>query len=149
MNNLLLLFITLTLIFPTITFIVTNNWITSAIVLVMTGVYLFLYAYPKVNKMLGRNKKFHSCYTFINSFIIALSVKGSLLSAFETTNGVMDQEYMTVIDGLSNLGEEGKEDQFRSGSCVGTVVCRDSCLRAEHGGGVHVPHGSVPGAVRQ
>ena len=113
MNNLLLLFITLTLTFPTVTFIATNNWITSVIVLVMTGVYLFLYAYPKVNKMLGRNKKFHSCYTFINSFIIALSVKGSLLSAFETTNGVMDQEYMTVIDGLSNLGEEERLDYLK------------------------------------
>ena len=113
MNNLLLLFITLTLTFPTVTFIATNNWITSAIVLVMTGVYLFLYAYPKVNKMLERNKKFHSCYTFINSFIIALSVKGSLISAFETTNGVMDQEYMTVIDGISNLAEEERLDYLK------------------------------------
>ena len=113
MNNILLLFITITISFPTITFIATNNWITSSIVLVMTGLYLFLYAYPKVKKMMERNKRFHSCYTFINSFIIALSVKGSLLSAFDTTNGVMDQDYISVIDGISNLGEEERLDYLK------------------------------------
>ena len=113
MNTVLILFITLSLIFPTITYVVTNNWISTAVVLLATALYLFLYAYPKVKKLLKRNEMFHSCYTFINSFIITLSTNSSLLNALESTKLVMDKEYVTVIDGLTNLTEMERIDYLK------------------------------------
>ena len=113
MNNILILFIIFTVIFPSITYIVTENFITTGIVLVATGLYLFLYAYPRVNKMIERNKRFHSCYTFINTFIISIATKGSLPAAFESTRLVMDKEYITYIDGLTSYKEEDKLDYLK------------------------------------
>ena len=113
MNNTLILFVIFAVLFPSITYIVTENFISTGIVLVITGLYLFLYAYQRVNKMLDRNKKFHSCYTFINSFIISIATKGSLMAAFESSRLVMDKEYITYIDGLTSYNEEEKLDYLK------------------------------------
>ena len=113
MNNILILFITLTIVFPSITYVTTNNWISTSVVLLVTGLYLFLYAYPKVKKVLKRNELFHSCYTFINSFIISLSTNSSLLSALDSTKLTMDKEYVTIIDGLTNLNEMERIDYLK------------------------------------
>ena len=113
MNNILILFIIFTVTFPSITYIVTENFISTGIVLVATGLYLFLYAYPRVNKMIERNRRFHSCYTFINAFIISIATKGSLIAAFEATRLVRDKEYITYIDGLTSYKEEDKLDYLK------------------------------------
>lgn len=113
MNNILILFIIFTVVFPSITYVVTENFISTGIVLVATGLYLFLYAYPRVKKMIERNKRFHSCYTFINTFIISIATKGSLIAAFEATRLVMDKEYITYIDGLTSYKEEDKLDYLK------------------------------------
>lgn len=113
MNSVLIFFIILTITFPTITYVSTNSWISSSIVLVISALYFFLYAYQKVLKMNKRNKKFHSCYSFINSFIISLGVKGSLLAAFESSKLTMDQDYNKLVEGLSNLNEEERLDYLK------------------------------------
>ena len=113
MNSILILFIILTIAFPSITYIVTNNLISTLIVMLITGLYLFLYAYPHIQKSIKRNKSFHSCYSFINTYIISLSVNGSLLAAFESTKLTMDLEEKQVIDGLSNLSELEKLDYLK------------------------------------
>ena len=113
MNSLLILFITISVILPTISYVATDNFISAAIVLVVTALYLFLYAYQKVKMMMEENKKFHSCYTFINSFIISLSVNGSLLQSLESTKLLMDKEYSNIIDGLSNLNEMERLDYLK------------------------------------
>lgn len=113
MNNILIFFIVLTIIFPSITYVVTTNWISTSIVLVISALYFFLYAYQKVTKSNVRNKRFHSCYSFINSFIISLGVKGSLLSAFESSKLTMDQDYLEIVNGLSNLKEEERLDYLK------------------------------------
>lgn len=113
MSSILILFIILTIAFPSITYIVTNNHISTLIVMLITGLYLFLYAYPHIQKSIKRNKSFHSCYTFINTYIISLSVNGSLLAAFESTKLSMNEEYKEVINGLTNLSELEKLDYLK------------------------------------
>ena len=113
MNSYLILFIIITVICPSITYVVTMNFISSSTVLLLTGLYLFLYAYPKLKKMSEENKGFHSCYSFINSYIISLSVKGSLLAAFESTKLLMDSSYVEITSGISNLNEEERLDYLK------------------------------------
>ena len=113
MNSILIFFIIISVAFPTVTYIVTDNWISSLVVLLATVLYLFLYAYPKLKKIIKTNKNFHSCYSFINTFITSISVKGSLLSAFDSTRLIMDEEYRVIIDGLSNLNELERLDYLK------------------------------------
>ena len=113
MNSVLIFFIILSIMFSTITYVSTSSWISSSIVLVISVIYFFLYAYQKVMKVSKRNKRFHSCYSFINSFIISLGVKGSLLGAFESSRLTMDKEYISIVDGLANLKEEERLDYLK------------------------------------
>lgn len=108
-----MLFLILSIVFPSISYVVTNNWISSLVVLLLTALYLFLFAYPKIKKTLTRNHAFHSCYSFINTYIVNLSVNGSLLASFESTRLIMDHEYVELIDGLSNLNELEKLDYLK------------------------------------
>lgn len=113
MNSYLIFFIILSVVFPSITYIVTMNFISTGVVLLLTALYLFLYAYPKLKKMLEENRGFHSCFSFINSYIISLSVKGSLLGAFESTKLLMDKDYQDMTSGISNLNEEERLDYLK------------------------------------
>ena len=63
-------------------------------------------ANKKLSKYVDLSHRFHSCYTFINSFIVSLSIKGSLIAAFDYVKLSMDKEYNSLIDGLANLKEE-------------------------------------------
>ena len=113
MSNIKILFIVLSIVFPLITYVACNNFIAPIIVLVLTALYLFLYAYPYIKKMINRNKRFHSCYSFINTFIISISTKGSLPAAFEASKLVMDKGYIDIIDGLTTHNEEEKLDYLK------------------------------------
>ena len=113
MNIVLILFIMLTTVLPAVTYLVTDNIISTILVLIFLGLYLFLYAYPKLKKMSKNTKGFHSCYTFINTFIVSLSIKGSLPASFESTRLLMDDEYRLLVDGLDNLAEEEKLDYLK------------------------------------
>ena len=113
MNSLLILFFIISIVISIVCYIVTNSWIPALIVLLASTLYFYLYAYPKIKKHITKNKSFHSCYTFINTFIISLSVKGSLLASFEATRLSMDQDYLTIIDGLTNLKEEERLDYLK------------------------------------
>ncbi len=113
MNSIFIFFSIVSIIFPILCFVVTNNIISSAIVLLATCLYLFAFAYPKIKQIAETNKRFHSCYSFINSYIVSISVQGSLLAAFEATKITMDKDYIEIIEGISNLKEEERLDYLK------------------------------------
>lgn len=113
MKNVSLLFIALILVFTVLCYVVTNNFISSGVVLVFTSLYLFLYANQKIKSIDVYLKRFHSCYSFINTYIISISVQGSLLAAFDSTKITMDKGYIDIVNGISNLNEEERLDYLK------------------------------------
>lgn len=113
MNSITMLFISLSILISGVTFISTNNIISTLIVLLISILYFFLIAYKHVKKYIISSHRFHSCYTFINSFLVSLSIKGSLVAAFEYVKLNMDKEYNTIVDGISHLKEDEKLDYLK------------------------------------
>lgn len=94
-------------------YLATESILCSAIVLILSLVYFLFIGYPKLTKYAVTSKRFHSCYTFINSFIVSLSIKGSILSAFDYVKLNMDREYLDIADGLTTLNEEEKLEYLK------------------------------------
>ncbi|MCX5775675.1 MAG: hypothetical protein NTV44_04880 [Firmicutes bacterium] len=87
----------------------TDSWFISGIISAIIFAYLFFY----VDKILSSHrihiKKRHECYQFINSFIIAISVKKTVGAALETITdqfgGALKEELQSVehLDSLDTL----------------------------------------------
>ena len=110
MNSFDTLFIILALILTSITYVSTSSYLSSGVVLLVTLLYFYLFARNKINLYILRSKRFHSCYTFINSFLVSLSIKGSLIAAFDSVKLNMDKEYLTLYEGILALNDEEKLD---------------------------------------
>ena len=108
MGKFYVLFLIITGIFTAVTYIGTSSYISSVIVLVLSFIYFFFIASRKIKQYLKSSSRFHSCYTFINSFIVSLSIKGSLFSAFESVKINMDKDYLSIYAGISTLHDDKK-----------------------------------------
>lgn len=113
MNSFIILFSILSIIFGIVSFVATDNIISTLIVVTLSLLYFFLFALPKIKKVMKENTRFHSCYTFINSFIISLSVKPSLLTAFSNVTHLVDKESRETLEGIVNLKEEERLDYLK------------------------------------
>lgn len=94
-------------------YLATENILCSAVVLITSLAYFLFIGYPKLKKYAETSKRFHSCYTFINSFIVSLSIKGSIVSAFDYVKLNMDKEYLDIADGLASMNEEEKLEYLK------------------------------------
>ena len=102
------LFLVIIVIFTVTCYIGTSSIISSMIVAIFSFIYFFFIAAKRIRKYLKSSSRFHSCYTFINSFIVSLSIKGSLLSAFESVRINMDKEYLSLYEGITTMHDERK-----------------------------------------
>jgi hypothetical protein len=82
-NSTLFLLLIIALISGIIAYFATNNIFIAVGVLLVYSLYLFLANKLLLIKYHDNVSKIHECFDFINSFIISLSVKNSLLEAFE------------------------------------------------------------------
>ena len=93
-------------------FLVTNLFYIPIIIMVLYLAYYFLYMRKRIFRYLNRVETIHACYSFINSFIISMSVKDSYDEAYlnglrfapksmlEETNEI---ENMTIIERIKFL----------------------------------------------
>ena len=58
--------------------------------------------------------RFKSCYNFINSFIISLSIKSTIPGAFESTLLTIDDEIKEEIEGISHMNDLEKLNYLKS-----------------------------------
>lgn len=114
MNNTVILFIIFSLLFGAVTFVSTNSLLCSGGVILISLLYFLFIAQKILKSYFLKSRRFHSCYTFINSFIISLSIKGSLMSAFDYVKLSMDKEYLSLVDGIASLKDEEKLDYLKS-----------------------------------
>lgn len=108
MNSVLIIGIIVSLFFGVVTFISTNNFIFAIIALALSTLYFVLIAMPKLKKSSLKVERFHSCYSFINTFVISLSIKGSIKSALDSTLENMSDDFHKNVQGLEEFNESDK-----------------------------------------
>lgn len=137
-NNIFLLGLVLGASFGAVTYYATSSLICGLIVLSLTIIYFFFVLNSIYSKYKIKVARFHECYLFINNFIISLSIKSSLIGAFESvtasvSEGMNKELYkirdMKEIDKLNYLVSYFKFDDYR-------LFCDVISLWLEEGGNI-------------
>ena len=106
--NFIIVGIIVSLVFAGITFIATQNVLSSFLILMTTLMFFVLIARRLINKNQLKIHRYHQCFQFINTFIISLNVKGSLSSAIQSAYDVSESGTREIIDSIKELNEEEK-----------------------------------------
>ena len=106
--NFLLLGVLISFAFAGLIFIASENVISTILILLITLLFFVLLIKRQIDKYQEKTRRYHQCYQFINSYLISLSIKGSLSAARESSYGTADKGTREVIDSIKDLDEEEK-----------------------------------------
>ena len=106
--NFLLLGVLVSFAFAGLIFIASENIISTISILLITLLFFVLLIKRQIDKYQEKTRRYHQCYQFINSYLISLSIKGSLSAARESSYGTADKGTREVIDSIKDLDEEEK-----------------------------------------
>ncbi len=103
MSSFLLISIVISVVIGVITFLASNNYIIAIIALVIYLLYFLIFARKIFNKYQTKIVRFYECYHFINTFIVSLSIKSSLSSAYETAILTIDKEHVKELETIDSF----------------------------------------------
>lgn len=107
-------FISISLVLSIICYLTTANIIFAVLVLVLFSLYYFLFARKYFKKYLSVIRRVHSCYFFINSFIVTMSVKESYEEGYNSGLRINDQQLHLYAKELVDLSDYEKVKYLRS-----------------------------------
>ena len=106
-------FLFVAILFAVVTYISTMSLIPSLIVGFLSFSLLCLFCLRNLNRYKLITSRFHSCYRFINNFIISLSVKNTIAAALESVVDTMDEEFKKEFNEISHLNDFEKIQYLR------------------------------------
>ena len=106
--NFLLIGVIVSFAFAGLIFIASENVISTISIFMITLLFFVLLIKRQIDKYQEKTRRYHQCYQFINSYLISLSIKGSLSAARESSYGTADKATREVIDSIKDLDEEEK-----------------------------------------
>ncbi len=112
MNSVLTIGIIISVILGVTSFVASNNFIIAIAVLVISILYFVFIARPLINKYETKIKRFDECYHFINTFIVSLSIKGSVTSSYESSIQVMPESFISSIENIETFSQQDKLDHI-------------------------------------
>lgn len=110
----ILIYFLISIILAFSSYIIAQNFIISGLILAIYLIYFFGYFDSYYKKNIFISKRYTECYNFINTFIISLSIKGTLLSSLEAcelnrsatlTEALKKIEHMGIEERLIYLGK--------------------------------------------
>lgn len=109
MNPTLISFI-VSLIVGAFAYLSSGNIIVSIALFLLFISYGIMYARPIITKHLESICRTHECHNFINTFLLSLSIRGSLIDAYE--NGILNarREFQDEISSLETLAVRDRID---------------------------------------
>ena len=96
------------IIFAGIAFLTSNSFIVMGIVLLTSILYFIFFFCKRSFRYELKCQRFSSCYQFIDSFILALSVKETISGAMESVVPLMDKRFQDEVSGLEHLSDQEK-----------------------------------------
>ncbi len=108
MNQIITIEIVISLIFGVASFVATNNYIVGIICFVLTILYFLIVARALFKKYLVKINRFRECYHFINNFIVSLSIKGTISSAYDSTVSSMPDTFINSIENIESFSQKDK-----------------------------------------
>lgn len=107
-------FVILSLVTGVVCFLTTSNLYFAIGILLIFILYFFIFQYKKFNKYYSLVRRVHSCYFFINSFVVTLSVKESYEEGYKSGLRVQDAKLHLYANELSELNDYEKVKYLRN-----------------------------------
>lgn len=86
----------------------TSNIFVGAGVLVGGILFLFIVLRKAIRNHITLVSKIHECYIFINNYLITLSIKGTLIAAFDATRTSVSDEFNEYLNSIEELNPHEK-----------------------------------------
>ncbi len=96
-----------------VAFIGTMNLILSLVIFVIYVGYYFIFARKKFVKYLTQIDRVHTCYHFINSFLVTLSVKESFEDAYQSAIRLDNKALREQVENISQLNVYDRVNYLR------------------------------------
>ena len=112
MNSVLTIGIIISVILAVTGFIASNNYIVAIVVMILSILYFLFIGKRIVFKYETKVKRFDECYHFINTFIVSLSIKGSVSSAYESSIQIMSEDFVSSIENIETFSQQDKLDHI-------------------------------------
>lgn len=103
MNKVDVIWIVISLAISLIAYLTSMNYLIAIAILVIYVAYYFFLARKKFISYFSGIERVHSCYHFINSFLVTLSVKESLDDAFESGTRIENKKLNEIVLNISDL----------------------------------------------
>lgn len=114
MLTITLSFLITSLVIAIICFLTTSNILYALAILIIFVAYYFLYLYKRLKNYNSLVKRVHSCYFFVNSFLITLSVKESFAEAYESGLRIQDPQLHLFANELNELSDYEKTKYLKN-----------------------------------
>lgn len=108
MKSSVFIFVFISLFLTSVVFFSTNSIPVTIAIFVLSLAYFFSLGYMRIKKSMVKTSRYHSCFQFINNFIVALSVKRTIGLALETTMDTFDEELKREINSVEHLDDMEK-----------------------------------------
>lgn len=89
-------------------YVTCENLFSTVLIFLLTLIFFVIFVRKRVHKYEIKIHRYHQCYQFINSFLIALSVRGSLTAALAGSYETSDHETREIIEGIKEMNEQEK-----------------------------------------
>jgi len=106
--NLLLVGFGVSIALGVVSFFATENYISALLIILFSNLFFIFHVRKKFDRYHNKVHRYHQCYQFINSYLISLSIKGSMNAAFASGYEIADQTTKEIIDSIHDLNEEEK-----------------------------------------
>ncbi len=126
------------IIFAFVAYLGTNSFIVAGIVLIASISYFFLLFHKEIKKYVFTINRFHECYTFINNFIVSLSITDSFSGSLESTSQAMGEDFKEEIEGIRDMKEIEKLQYLEKyfPFHVFKLFFNTVCIQVEEGGDI-------------
>lgn len=108
MNNFLTIGIIISVILGVAGFVASNNYIVGITILTLTILYFVFLARPLIQKYQTKIQRFNECYTFVHNYIVSLSMKNSVVAAYESAASSMPESFSKSIENIETFSEQDK-----------------------------------------
>ena len=112
MNTLITIGVVVSVVLAVCSYIATNNFIVPVVALVLSLLYFILIARPIIQKYQVKTTRFHQCYHFINSFIVSLSIRKSIMGAYEAAMQSMPEDFVAKAENTESFDYKEKLDNL-------------------------------------
>lgn len=103
MSKYYLTFFVFVILFGFLAYLVTENLIVTSAVVMVSFLYLFIFAIRKIKKYEAKIANFHLCYNFVNSFIVGTSIRKTIVGGYETAKVNNDSDFKKELASVEHL----------------------------------------------